>query len=627
MERYPTNLTIIREDFESSEWRNVLESTSRQDYSSRWHAFSNAARTAINNEDFRRGKVLWLLADACSMRLVPGSLNNPFRPFMVMERQRSVIPDDFERDDIVFFSDIYGEVDDPWLKARLADLVWVRAQPRNAFAALAAIDAYRQIPLDSETWIRNGRECWERGIELAKWLKDKASLTLKEIEVAVFTAFENATMADGFFAFSLGELMLVNRLCTDKRELIATRLAFLGDEFRKGGDIHRARSLFKLAAEYFGRLSDTEAVARMLVSEAESWVSEADGFSAMGPVSIAVVGCYEKAIQVYRSIPRAERSVHRVEERMQELRGRLANAGDKAVGEMVTIRSPIQDVSELAEVARDAVRGKDPVNALKAFANLIPAPSMKDRREQAREHFRNFPMQALFTSTLMSRDGRVIAKWPAIELLADMKDDDEALRARMIEDYKFWIKLVIQAEIMPALWTLMLEHRLREVDFISLAAESPIVPTGRARLVGKALFAGYELNFDTALHLLTPQIEHLVREHLKEAGATTTTLDREGIETVVGLSKLMELPEAARIFGEDLAFELRSLFCDAYGPNLRNELAHGLLDDGDSQSVYAVYAWWLGLKLIFNTYLNRLTDENEPPTPGAAASQAENQNL
>ena len=66
----------------------------------------------------------------------------------------------------------------------------------------------------------------------------------------------------------------------------------------------------------------------------------------------------------------------------------------------------------------------------------------------------------------------------------------------------------------------------------------------------------------------------------------------------------MELPEVTQIFGEDLSFELKSLFCDAFGPNLRNELAHGLLDDEACHSTYAIYAWWLGLKLVFNTFWN-----------------------
>jgi hypothetical protein len=147
-------------------------------------------------------------------------------------------------------------------------------------------------------------------------------------------------------------------------------------------------------------------------------------------------------------------------------------------------------------------------------------------------------------------------------------------------------------------------HRLRESDFVAIASESPIVPEGRERLFGKALFAGYEKDFVAALHLLIPQIEHMVRWHLKAAGIKTTNLDRDGVENENGLSALMELPEATQIFGEDLSFEFKALFCDAFGPNLRNELAHGLLDDNACQSPYAIYTWWFGLKLVFKAFWN-----------------------
>ena len=66
----------------------------------------------------------------------------------------------------------------------------------------------------------------------------------------------------------------------------------------------------------------------------------------------------------------------------------------------------------------------------------------------------------------------------------------------------------------------------------------------------------------------------------------------------------MALPEIEEVFGKDLVFELKALFCDPFGHNLRNELAHGLLDDGDCRSAASIYAWWLGLKLVFNTWWN-----------------------
>lgn len=205
----------------------------------------------------------------------------------------------------------------------------------------------------------------------------------------------------------------------------------------------------------------------------------------------------------------------------------------------------------------------------------------------------------------MSRDGRVIAKRPAMSLGGELTEDDEiAIRAEMIRDYGTLVSIVAQGDIWPALEVLLLEHRLRESDFLDLARHSPLVPKERAGLFGKALFAGYERDFVTALHLLIPQIEHLVRVHLKQAGAKTTNLDKDGIQNENGMSTLMDLPEAEQVFGKDLAFEFKSLFCDAFGPNLRNELAHGLLDEDGCHSPFAIYAWWLALRLTVNTWWN-----------------------
>jgi len=105
-------------------------------------------------------------------------------------------------------------------------------------------------------------------------------------------------------------------------------------------------------------------------------------------------------------------------------------------------------------------------------------------------------------------------------------------------------------------------------------------------------------HFVSALHLLVPQIEDMVRWHLKVRGVKTTTLDSKGIETENALGTLMESYETNQVFGEDMAFEFKALLCDPFGHNLRNELAHGLLDYEACESAYAVYAWWLGLRIM-----------------------------
>jgi hypothetical protein len=314
---------------------------------------------------------------------------------------------------------------------------------------------------------------------------------------------------------------------------------------------------------------------------------------------------YENAIQTYRNIPRSERNTHSVDERIAELHKHLSDAGAKSLDEMGRITSPTIDISEIVETAISAVKGKPTLDALAAFANIYRGARAEKIREFSEKMLREHPLQALFAATHMSRDGRVIAKRPGMGF-GDVNSDEykTTLWAEMVKHYGMELGLIVQGEIWPALEILRLEHRLRAEDFIAIASSSPIVPTDRKRLMGRALFAGYDNDFVAALHILVPQIEHMVRWHLKAVGVKTTTLNNDGLENENGLSTLMEIPEVTQIFGEDLAFELKALFCDAFGPNLRNELAHGLLTDEECQSTHAIYAWWLGVKIGFNTFWN-----------------------
>lgn len=609
--RYPTDLVVTAQDFIESGWKEILNQTARGDYSAMWQGFSAAARKASEEGRSEHGKVLWLLADACSMMLSLSSQNGPFKPFMVMEGRRSVIPDDLSESDIGFFADIVDSVDDFWLKARLADLAWLKRTPPEVKFALAAIDAYRAIPLDTETWVRGGRECWERALGLARMLRAGAGDRLEAMESVIVGSFDEVTKDGGFLALWLADLLKANGLGRKHAATVAQKLEALARDFNTGGDLHRAREYFSASAGWYKTAVDDARAVDMTVALAECWVKDAIARTATDtPSHMVAAGFYENAIQICRTIPRAERAVHRVDERIAELRSHLNESGEKSLDEMRVISTPGIDITQLVENARKSVSGKPATEALLAFANLHRGAKADELRQSALERMRQFPLQSLFAATVMSRDGRVIAKRPPTSLGAEPSTDDEiAIRAEMIRDYGILVGIVVQGDIWPAHEVLLLEHRLREADFVGLANQSLIVPKGRAGLFGKALFKGYDHDFVSALHLLIPQIEHMVRVHLKSAGAKTTNLDKDGIENENGLSTLMDLPEAEQVFGKDLAFEIKSLFCDAFGPNLRNELAHGLLDEDACHSPFAIYAWWLALRLVFNTWWNAARKE------------------
>ena len=607
----------LLEAFNDSEWEKVLDDVSHEGHFAISQAFRKAAANAENDGKILQSKVLGLLAGACSMMVQPDKPNEPFGPSFIGGGRRSTIPDDFKDSEIEFFSEAVDLIESPLLKGRLADLVWYLKVPRDIRFALAAIDSYRDIPLDVDTWFLDGEKCLQRAIDLCRMIGTAAGNRVDLIESSIIKQIETATPQDRFFSLRLADVLISNGLGKSQAKTIASKLNSLADNFHASNDFYASGGFYKASSKWFKFSGDEEKSVVMTIAEAEALVKDAESRLESNSPSHAVAASFlENAVQVYRSIPRVHRSQHQVDLRMQELRLLITEHGKQALEEMATISGPEIDIRENVEQARNAVRGKSIDKALLAFANLHSI-SVAQLRQSAIDSLSQSSFRALIPVVFTSPDGRVIRRTSGTGGSVPSESDEKEVLAEMNRfHYLPVISLAVQGLILPALDVLILEHRVPEAVLVDLARRSPIVPKGREILFGKALANGFNKDFATAIHLLGPQIENMVRYHLKSAGVVTSHLDQDGIEMENSLSTLIDLPETSVIFGDDLTYEIKALFCDQVGPNLRNNVAHGLLDDRECYSIDSVYAWWLGLKLVFITFWNSLaasveSDESE----------------
>ena len=601
------NLEELLDAFRDCGWEAAIDSVAEKGRASILDALREAAEKADRQGSRVQGKVLWLLAATCSMRLDPDKPREPFQPGFVGDGRRSVIPDDFADEEIQFFANIIDEIKDPLLKGRLADLVWLKGVPRQVKFALTAIDSYTKMPLDTRTWFLDGKPCWRRAIGLSRMIGATAGDRIERMESSMLKAIHSSTVEDKFFARRLADTLRADGLGRSHSTIVAKQLEALAVAFESERNFYASESFYSAAAQWFEDSGDVDKSVDMTAAEAEAYVQDASARLASDSPSHGVAASFlEDAIQTYLKIPRIHRDRHNVDQRVKELRLLLNEYGRRAQDEMITVDIPPIDVSGSAQQARDAVRGKPVHEALRMFANLHRTDAAK-LREMAIESLSQSSLRAFIPRVVTSPDGRVIHRTAGLSGSAPSDEDEETIRAEMNHPhYGLVVGVAVQGLILPALEVLVLEHGIRTGFFIELARRSPIVPLGREVLFGKALAYGFDREFATSIHLLAPQIEHMVRFHLKSAGVNTTQLDHDGIETEKGLSALIALPETLAIFGNDLTYEISALFCDQVGPNLRNNIAHGLLNDREVQSVDAVYAWWLALKMVFNTFWNSL---------------------
>lgn len=608
--RYPVDLIVTREDVAESGWQEVTHEVAGQGYEALSIALANAAQQAIEVGRSGPGKVLWLMADACAMRLHPDSSNEALQEAIAPMGYRTVGLRDLSNSDLDALENIADGVMEPWLGARLNDLLWLTRRQRGVGRAWLAIEAYRQIPLGGETWRQDGHLAWRRAVALVIGPGKGRDGLLTEVQEQLLDAIHAVSKMNWYIARDLAELLERFELSDDQQKGVAEKLSTLAHEFVDDPEQVSATVsgiLYSISSKWFREAGDNAKAASTTVSQAESLVREAQARLAPPyPSHGAAAGFYEDAIQVYRSIPRKERAALNVDGRIDQLRALLTVAGRRTLEEIGHVGGESLDLSGDAERARQLVSGKQPMDGLLAFFSLVPRTDFPTLRDLVHKRLREPSLYRLLPKTVVAGDGRVIAKIAAMRTESDPADNcnDEVVRYEMIREYVFRCRTYVVAVILPALDVLRLEHRFTESDFIELVRRSPIVPPGRDQLFGKILFAGFEHDFIGALHVLVPQVEHLVRHHLKRAGVHTATLDKDGVETENGLSTLLGRQEASTILGESLVFELKALFAEPSGPNLRNQVAHGLLDSGECHSAETIFAWWLIMSIVFHAFWN-----------------------
>lgn len=592
MEHPPADIVMTEADFENCGYSQVLE-TADLDYFSMERALLRAAENKQLEKKLGESAALYLFANLCSMMLHPNSFNEPFTANMIwyVDNKRSMIPNDLSDIQLFFIESVYKKIKNDLLRARLAEIIYLRHRKKYE-AALVAIDAYSAIDLNlKDKSYLDTLKCWERGLFLAQMLKEKGQGALERLEEKILAAlFSKEVCADKFYlATKLADILHRRGLEQSKSLEIAQFLEAKAQDFKSKGNFHSADDYYNMARQWYHRAKagdDAHSVTHLKAKTLEQYTNarKTDGLH-----NIASRYFLEQTIQEYRKLPADYRMQQGLGSKLTELRVELDKANKETLYSMRTFTTEPIDISAQQKEAENHVAGKVRDDAFLHFCGLIHDEDFKQLRGQAEKNLEKNVLAHIAQRVITSPDGRVVAR----------DNSKNNIEHQIIEIYGIGININIQARILPALSVLRLEHRMSERDFYELTHNNPLIPPEREILAAKALYAGYEGEFMAALYMLAPLMEAIVRSHLKRCDVPTTHLDAEGIEEEKGLSTLITEPKCKEIFDENLTEEIRLLFCDAMGANLRNNIAHGLLNDSDGHSSHSIYAWCLLFKLIF----------------------------
>lgn len=532
-------------------------------------------------------EALRFVGSVLTMMLRADQPAEPFGPLFVIDGQRSAVPDDFPKEVLKNLEKWAMSLSDPELRARFLDVIWI--QTHSFSSAQGAVDAYIGSALRLEHPIEwtSCHKRLERALRLSARLGKGGAVLRQRVLSEIDAMLQRYRGTDPLYlSLRLIQLMLEFKYGDSKQHAEIALTAASSAEHAK--NFLRAKDYYQLAADCYRAAGDVNAESASRRFSAESLVKEAElAHKEVGRGTMVAATLLSDAVEAMRQITGGR-------ERAAAIHERLLLLQRESVTELKSISTSF-DATDLVQRSLVAVRNKSFNDAVFALCSMANPPSVEKLKLDVREQARVAVLGSLFSSEVLNSRGRVVARPPGLEAVAD-DITHEGLRWRMFRHARLGRSLTVQAMLNPARSEILVTHAVNRQELAALIQFSPWIPPGHAESVVRALLAGFHGDMLVAGHLVPPQLEAMIRHIVDLNGGSTSMLEPGGLQPERPLSALLETEEALKAFGADGVFELEDLLVDPLGTNLRNEVAHGLLDDSGLFGGDVLYAWWMLLR-------------------------------
>lgn len=519
----------------------------------------------------------WIAAELM-LRDEPGAWGNHFEPSMTFAGKDGNdihVPPlaDITPECVQYWSERMKSARHPVLRSRYADLVWefskqVTGNHPGIEPARIAIDGYVDALSTGRCKPYDGaNEYQERALKLASSINDEI-----RFQDAVRRLREQATSEmDGGErehrqAILLGQLMRLprrrrpddelNRLATDLRARFDQLVADEADKFT-------LENLALLLAEYY-RSTDNLEEAQTVLREYGKAVFRI----CKDAMAMLAVAWLRQLDDVYGQF---EMNDDR-DAVLQEIDARSAGIN----GELVRTSHSVEIPQEEFDTVIDSLVCDNVDETLRQVASFF-LPKVKETEEQVRDLNSQFPLMGVFTSQIVTEDGRIAASVGSVE------DDLDGHVVRHISQTMQFLGMWHRGVMEKAKASL----NLTAADVVDWLSASPLFHPERLEILKRALSAYLDDDWVTTLHLAIPQIEHALRRFLVLHSRPTFRRHRNGGLILRNLDEVLRDPVAEQVLPEDVRVYFRVLLCDQRGWNIRNDVCHGIAGPGHFNSLVA----------------------------------------
>lgn len=489
-----------------------------------------------------------------------------YAPMLVMkDGRRSFSMEDLDDSGAAIIEEALPLFEPFWIRARLADILWLKTgDHRYAQTAVSANLSLFDASYDPEDWVscfHAARRAFQIAIKLGR-NNHLFSETLAKVDVVL-------RKADGtdplFLSLNLIE-MVAPYADKDRLQRYLSLSQKLFAQAKAGGiaSEHVVQAAYRVYADLLHRTNKDNKVRALNLELAEHYEALADDLTGR-PIHAELM--LQKAYNLYDKKQDRERCL--------QLRGKLKHTQQERLKSMASI--PFEfDAAPIQKNIETLFHGLSRQEAILAFRECAMLYKVEEVRQGVLTEQQKNVFSSLFSKRFIDEEGRLVKILSPLDL-RDPQEDASLLREHMVH-------YVSERRSLGETICLQLAyHKVRERgavasdDLSFLIDRNALIPEERKAIIKTGLQLGLNGELYASLHILLPQTENLLRELVKLCGDMPTYLKEDGTEDIKPLSQLFDSQKLKEVYDEDLLFTWKTLLDERGGPNLRNEIAHGVL--------------------------------------------------
>jgi hypothetical protein len=596
-------IEISPKDFETVNWQKVFKENPDQIICQ--SVQESLEKEALSHEEETSDwKVFALLTAISSFALSNDQDSNEiYLPRFSFVSGRGLIPKDISKEQYETLSEIVDQIVHDDFRARLADVLWLERIGEKPYKfGDKAIDSYLCIIeklLSSEKDQVLARLRIRRVIHLSREINSRQEEVRSQLEEYV----KNGDLIEIVFL----ELLEILEKYYSNVQIDAEKISRdFAKKLSKQKNYILAIRCWHNNAKWNSRAGDKKAANKALRKIAE--INETQAKEAMQSNNFSNASFFwQQAIYQYRKIPGTETEREKCKQELLKCQEKIP--------EGMTSKSFEINIQEMVDLVKKRIKGRELLEAVLIFGLSEDSPKKDVLRNEVQEIIKDHPLAYLVQRFTLDDCGRTIARNTGFDL---NQPDEEFIENEMHALQRFHWGFLVTGYILPALSQFNLEHSLKVEDLQFLIQNNPFVQPGSELLILKGLLAGFKSDFIVSAHILTLQLEGVIRNILNQNGIITSSLSDEGIQEEIDINRLLKKPELDEILGEDLVFDLQGLLVNRHGANFRNRLAHALLSTQDFLTHPSIYLWWISLRILclpfaekFFAFLEKKQEEEE----------------